>query len=392
MTNSIEALLIMLATGSIGAIFSSTAPDMGTKGIVERFAQIQPKILFVESEVLYGGKTRDLRSKLKEAVHKLSQQVTTISNIVLITGHAWIGSIRAITLSDFLNVPIQPLEFVQLPFDHPMYIVYSSGTTGPPKCIVHSAGGSLLKHKQDMSLMMDLGIDSTYYQYTTTGWMMWNVLVGGLSTGARVILYDGNPLHPSPSAQLRFIEEQGVTHWGTSPKFLATLKHDLDGFLPPKLDALQVTLVAGSPLSLGLCDWFYSTFPKHVALNNGSGGTDVLGCIIGGNSLMPVYGIELAGPALGMDVQVWDAAGRNIAATGDKGELVIVTPFPSMPVSFWGENGVEEYRKAYFDRYPGIWCHGDFVSMNPKTGGYLIHGRSDGVLNPGGMLHLFGLS
>ncbi|KAI1020946.1 hypothetical protein LB503_010053 [Fusarium chuoi] len=201
--------------------------------------------------------------------------------------------------------------------------------------------------------------DRSYY--TTTGWMMWNVLVGALSLGSKIVLYDGSPLYPKGSQQLRFLEEQGITHWGTSPKFLGTLMRDLHG-LPPKVSSLQAVLVSGSALSAEICDWFYTVFPRSVGLFNGSGGTDMLGCT-----------------TLGMKVEIWDQTGHNIEESGQEGELVITKPFPSMPVTFWGKGGSEKYRKAYFDTFPGVWTHGDFVSRTNKTKGYLIHGRSDGV-------------
>ncbi|UPL02939.1 hypothetical protein LCI18_013873 [Fusarium solani-melongenae] len=347
MTNSLEAVLILLACASIGAIFSSTSPEMGANGIIERYLQSQPKVLFLESRVLYGDKWRELSQKLATVVKKLKDQVTGLQQVV-VSGPTWEDD-TVISLSKFLDVRVEPLQFLQVPFDHPVYILYSS-------------------HKMDMALAMDLGIDSIYYQYTSTGWMMWNMLVGALSVGCKIILYDGSPLHPRPSYQLRFLEEQGVTHWGTSPKFLATLMRDLGGPLP-SLAALQTVLISGSALSKELCDWFYTVFPKEVGLHNGSGGTDMLG----------------GTAALGMKVEIWDENGNNIDGSGQKGELVITKPFPSMPVTFWGEGGDEKYRNAYFDTFPGVWCHGDFVSRDIKTKGYLVHGRSDGVLNPGGV-------
>ncbi|KAJ3454806.1 hypothetical protein MRS44_013406 [Fusarium solani] len=367
-TNSIESLLILLAAGAVGAIFSSTAPDMGAKGIVERYSQIQPKVLFLESTVLYGGKTQDQREKLKTAVGELKKRVKQLERVVVMTGPAW-GDTGVLHLNDFLNVDLLPLEFTQLPFDHPIYILYSSGTTGPPKCICHAGGAVLLQQKKDLILGAELGEDSTYYQYTTIGWMMWNMLVAALSLGSRIVLYDGSPLHPSPAFQVQLLEQQG---------------HSLPGALPP-LQSLQVAVVSGAPLPTETSDWFYAVFPKQVALQSSSGGTDLAAGVVGGNLIVPLHGSQLAAPTLGMQVEIWDQDGRNIENSGQKGDLVITKPFFSMPVTFWGEGGHEKYRKAYFDVFPGIWCHGDFISKDLKTQSYVIHGRSDGVLNPGGV-------
>ncbi|KAF5589471.1 acetoacetate ligase [Fusarium pseudocircinatum] len=346
-----EAVLILLACGSIGAIFSSASPEMGSQGILERYIQSRPKLLFAESRILYGGKSRDLRMKLETVVKELREHVVELDKVV-ISGPAWEDN-DVVPLEKFLSVPLVPLRFEQVPFDYPVYILYSSGTTGPPKCICHSGGGALLKHKIDLMLGMDLGLHSTYYQYTTTGWMMWNVLVGALSVGSRIVLYDGSPLHPTSSQQLRLLEEQ----WNAYAK-------------PPSSAVTGLELV--------------SLFPRTVGLFNGSGGTDMLGSIIGANVLSHIHGNELAAATLGMKVEIWDQAGRNIEESGQEGELVITKPFPSMPVTFWGKGGTEKYRKAYFDTFPSVWTHGDFVSRINKTKGYLIHGRSDGVLNPGG--------
>ncbi|KAF5555121.1 acetoacetate ligase [Fusarium mexicanum] len=380
MTNSIEAVLVLLACGSLGAIFSSASPEMGSQGILERYTQSRPKLLFAESRILYGGKSRDLRRKLETVVKELREHVVELDNVI-ISGPAWEDN-NLVSLEKFLSVPFEPLRFEQVPFDYPVYILYSSGTTGPPKCICHSGGGALLKHKIDLVLGMDLGLHSTYYQYTTTGWMMWNVLVGALSVGSKIVLYDGSPLHPTSSDQLRFLEEQSITHWGTSPKFLGTLMRNLR-HPPSQVLSLQAVLVSGSALSAEICDWFYTVFPQEVGLFNGSGGTDMLGCIIGATVLSHIRGNELATATLGMKVEIWDQAGHNIEESGQEGELVITKPFPSMPVTFWGKGGTEMYRKAYFDTFPGVWTHGDFVSRT-NTKGYLIHGRSDGVLNPNG--------
>ncbi|KAF5648785.1 acetoacetate ligase [Fusarium sp. NRRL 25303] len=360
MTNSIEAVLVLLACGAVGAIFSSASPEMGSQGILDRYTQSRPKLLFAESRILYGGKSRDLGKKLETVVKDLREQVAELDNIV-ISGPVWEDN-TLVSLEEFLSVPSEPLRFEQLPFDFPVYILYSSGTTGPPK-------------------WMDLGIHSTYYQYTTF-----------YMTEARCIRKALNNYAFLKSKDIDHVIIISITHWGTSPKFLGTLMRDLHD-LPPQVSSLQVVLVSGSALSAEICDWFYTVFPRSVGLFNGSGGTDMLGCIIGSNVLSRVHGNEIAAATLGMKVEIWGQTGHNIEESGQEGELVITKPFPSMPITFWGKGGPEKYRKAYFDTFPGVWTHGDFVSRTNKTKGYLIHGRSDGVLNPGGknlhpLLHL----
>ncbi|KAF5702007.1 acetoacetate ligase [Fusarium globosum] len=383
LTNSLEAVVLLLAAGAIGAIFSSTAPDMGAEGIVNRYSQVRPKVLFVDTEVVYAGRRRVLKNRMMAAASKLKQQVPELSQVVVVSGPAWTNG-SCMRMEEFLNVPIRPLRFKQLPFDHPIYILYSSGTTGVPKCICHSAGGALLLQKKEFILASNMSSDSVYYQYTTTGWMMWNYLVGALSVGARIVLYDGSPLYPSPVDQIRQLEQQGVTHWGTSPKLLAALKQSAhkQRFT---LDSLQLVISSGSPLSPEIFRWFYNTFPGHVGLFSGSGGTDLVGSFLTGTFLSTIHEGELAAPQLGMRIEIWDQDGKSIDDTGDAGELIISTPFFSMPTTFWGEDGDSKYYKAYFERFPRVWCHGDFVKRNPATGGYVILGRSDGVLNPGGV-------
>ena len=381
-TNSIETVVALLATSWIGGIFSTTAPDMGVNGIVERFAQIQPKLIFVESSIRYGGKKHDFRSKLAEAFTRLRKQNGNASYLVDFSGQVF-KEHAVQSLSSFLSESRGTAPPEQVPFDHPVYILYSSGTTGPPKCICHAGGRALLQQKKEFMLNSDMGPESSYYQYTTTGWMMWNYLVGALSVGARIVLYDGSPLFPTPEAQLHLVQQQGVTHWGTSPKFLSALKHRDISTFDPSAD-LKTVIASGSPLSAELCDWFYSWAPAHVGLFSGSGGTDLVGGIVGANPLQPTYPGELARANLGMKVEIFNAKGKNIDQTPGKGDLVITRPFLSMPITFWGDHGMKKYRKAYFEEYPGVWCHGDFIQRNPDTGGYVILGRSDGVLNPGG--------
>ncbi|KAJ5609582.1 hypothetical protein N7528_010149 [Penicillium herquei] len=383
-TNSIETALLLLATGWIGAIFSSSAPDMGVRGIVERFLQIRPTIVFVESSVLYASKRIDLSEKLGEVCDKLREGVPELVQVVDISSRSPVKSGIRSSLDQFLNVENISPPPVQVPFDHPIYILYSSGTTGPPKCICHASGRVLLQQKKDFILQFDIGPDSTHYQYTTTGWMMWNYLVGALSTGSRIVLYDGSPLHPTPAYQLQLVEEQQVTHWGTSPKYLAGLK--ADGLGPSRqLDALQSLNVAGSFLSAEITDWFYTWAPPGVGIFSGSGGTDLVSGIVGGSPLSTLHSGELAAPFLGLQVEIFDATGKNVGNLGQKGDLVITKPFLSMPLTFWGKDGHEKDRRAYFDAFPGVWTHGDFIQRNSKTGGYELLGRSDGVLNPGGV-------
>ncbi|KAF4443579.1 acetoacetate- ligase [Fusarium acutatum] len=385
LTNSLEAVVLLLAAGAIGAIFSSTAPDMGADGIINRYAQVRPKVLFVDTEVVYTGRRRVMKKKMMAAATRLKQEVPELSKVVVVSGPSWTDGL-CMRMEEFLQVETQPLRFKQLAFDHPIYILYSHDgdtkvycprvpqfsvkkhalTFGPGIC--HSAGGALLQQKKEFILSSNITSDSVFYQYTTTGWMMWNYLVGALSVGARIVLYDGSPLYPSPAHQIHLIENQGVTHWGTSPKLLTALKQSAYKQVFP-LDSLQIVVSAGAPLSPEIFRWFYDTFPNSVGLFSGSGGTDLVGSILAGTMLSAVYEGELAVPQLGMRVEIWNQDGESIETTGDAGELIISTPFFSMPTTFWGENGDSKYFKAYFDQFPGVWCHGDFVKKNPETGG-----------------------
>ncbi|KAL3481708.1 hypothetical protein BJX99DRAFT_218147 [Aspergillus californicus] len=386
LTNSLDALVILLAVGSLGAIFSSTAPDMGVQNIVDRYVQVRPKVFVCETAVRYAGKNLDLRSKMAAVSETLMKQVPELQITIIVRGPAFNGEKVVLAEKIILDSNGAKLHYEQLPFDHPIYILYSSGTTGKPKCICHAAGRALLQQKKELILHQGMGINSVFYQYTTTGWMMWNYAVAGLSVGARLVIYDGSPLYPDPLSQLRLIEQEQVTHWGTSPKYLSTLRQH---GVPKNLDlsSLHITGSSGSPLGPEMYYWFYEVFPATVGLFSGSGGTDLVGgsLVVLATTLSPVYPGEIAEAGLGIKAEIWDKDGNDISASGQKGDLVITKPFFSMPITFWGPDGHAKYQQAYFDTFPGIWYHGDFAKMNPVTGGFEILGRSDGVLNPGGV-------
>ncbi|KAK7043175.1 hypothetical protein VNI00_008529 [Paramarasmius palmivorus] len=400
-TNSFTAVTLALATASIGAIFSSTATDMGTQGILDRYRQIQPKLVFAETEVLYAGKTINLMAKVVEVVKDLNPKGLHRAILLpsTITGeNAQISNLdNAITLRQFLLTGKgEDLVFEQLPFNHPLFILYSSGTSGPPKCIIHSAGGILLQTRKDINVALDVRYGETYFQYTTTGWMMWTFMLTTLSIGSRIILYDGSPFHPDPRAYLKFINDQGVTQLGTSPRFLAEIQGQ--GIKPLEIapfQSLRILAVTGAVLTPPLFEWAFHAFGSRVHLMSMSGGTDICSGLVGGNASGSVYIGEIQDKALGMQIQVFDPEGKNIEDTGVPGELVCTRPHPSLPIGFWGDTpDCKKLRETYFSYYPGslnfgelpgIWRQGDFIVKNPSTKGFMVLGRSDGVLNPSGV-------
>ncbi|KAH9839228.1 uncharacterized protein C8Q71DRAFT_503581 [Rhodofomes roseus] len=393
-TNSIDAVVIALATASIGAIFSSTAPDMGTQGILDRYQQIKPKVIFSESEVAWTGKTFDMVPKVSEVAKALAthglQGVILLPSVASVKelSAAQLGKIpKSVTMSAFLATGDNgPLVFEQLPFNHPLYILYSSGTTGPPKCIIHTAGGVLLQTKKELRLSLGLNTDDTYFQFTTTGWMMWPYMLQGLACGARIVLFDGSPFYPDVRDFLRFLSRESVSVFGTSPRFLSEVQGQ--GIEPSKLAsfaALRVISSTGSVLTPPMFEWTQQAFNPNVHLLSVSGGTDICGGFVGGVASSPVYAGEIQGKLLGMKVEIFDSDGKNIEDTGAPGELVCTRPHPSLPLGFWGDDSGERVRKAYFTTYPGVWHQGDFIVKNPKTQGLMILGRSDGVLNPSGV-------
>ncbi|KAA1471742.1 acetoacetate-CoA ligase [Dentipellis sp. KUC8613] len=393
--NNIDAVVIALATAAVGGIFSSTATDLGTQGILDRYRQITPKFIFSATEVVYAAKRIDLLSKVSDVVRDLHSH--GLEHVVLLpstrTGKevddsALKGIPNSTTLSRFLaDGDGRPLTFEQLPFSHPLYILYSSGTTGAPKCIVHSAGASLLQPKKELLIQSDLGSDSTYFQYTTTGWMMWPFMLAGLSVGARIVLYDGSPFHPDVKAYLKFINDEGVTAFGTSPRFLAEIQGR--GVIPTDIgtfEALRVVSVTGAVLTTPLFEWAHRAFGGTKRISSTSGGTDVMTSFVTTVACLPTHAGEIQGKALGMKVEIFDPSGKNIENSGQPGELVCTRPHPSMPIKFWGDDAQgTKFLRSYFDVYPGVWRHGDFIAKNPRTGGLIIYGRSDGVLNPSGV-------
>ena len=380
--NCLEALVVMLATTALGAVWSSCSPDFGVKGVVDRFAQIRPTVLLTADGYRYAGKTHNLQSKVDDvcaALPGLKHVVVIDFAGVDLTVHGADAS----SYAQLLDNEASEVTFEQVPPDHPLFIMYSSGTTGVPKSIVHGHGGTLITHLKEHRLHVDVKPNDVVFWFTTCGWMMWNWLVSGLGAGAAVVLYDGSPTHPSVQTLWNLAERQHITHFGTSPKFLAACAKE--GLRPRDnvdLRTLRAVLSTGSPLNPDQFDWVYDAVADDVHLASMSGGTDLLGCFAGGVPTLPVRRGELQARALAMAVEAWDSDGK--AVVGKRGELVCTKPFPSMPVGFWNDETGERYRSAYFSQWPGVWTHGDFIEIRPE-GGVIIHGRSDTTLNPGGV-------
>ncbi|WP_337287884.1 acetoacetate--CoA ligase [Candidatus Methylomirabilis sp.] len=378
-----ETVVAMLATASLGAVWSSCSPDFGVNGVLDRFGQIRPKVIFTTETYFYNGKRIECLERMRRVLEQLSDVETVV--IVPYLDEATPGVLpNGVLYAEFLGTGKhgEP-EYEPLSFNHPLYILYSSGTTGAPKCLVHGVGGTLLQHMKELVLHTDLKPVERIFYYTTCGWMMWNWLVTSLAVGATIVLYDGAPFYPQASALMDIAQRERVNVFGASARYLAALEKA--GVKPARshdLSSLRTVLSTGSPLAPESFEYVYRHVKGDVQLASISGGTDIISCFALGNPAGPVYRGELQCRGLGMKVEVFNEQGRSVF--GEKGELVCTAPFPSMPVGFWNDPDGTKYRQAYFDRFPGVWAHGDYAEIT-EHGGMIIYGRSDAVLNPAGV-------
>ena len=383
MPNLPETIIAMLATTSIGAIWSSCSPDFGTQGILDRFTQIDPKIIFTTDGYFYKGKSIDSNNKLKDILKQLPSIQKVIITPFLKQNHDISSINNSIVWNDFIDPEPNPIIFEQVPFDHPLYIMYSSGTTGKPKSIVHGAGGTLIQHLKELRLHTDININDTVFYFTTCGWMMWNWLVSNLAIGSTILLYDGSPFYADRNSMWDMIDNFKITHFGTSPKFLETCRDTkLSPIKTHSLKSLKSILSTGSPLVEECFEYVYKHIKKDVQLSSISGGTDIISCFALGNPILPVINGEIQCLGLGMDVASFNNKGED--QLNEKGELVCKKAFPSMPIYFWNDKDDKKFFDAYFNKFRKVWHHGDFIEIN-NYGSVKIFGRSDATLNPSGI-------
>lgn len=399
LANHTNTLVAMLSTTAIGAIWTGVSPDTGVHAVLDRVRQIKPSLLFADNAVIYNGKTHDVHAKVAQVAQELPELKAAVI-FDTVADHAFdltdlkVSNGKAWRYEDFVNTGNRDAElyFAQLPPDHPIYILYSSGTTGKPKCIVHGAIGTLIQHKKEHDIQCDIRPGDRLFYFTTCTWMMWHWLVSGLASGSTIILYDGSPFRPLQAsgqgemAMPRLIEELGITHFGTSAKYLSVLEQK--NILPKEslpMKSMKAIYSTGSPLAPSTFEYVYRAFGPDVHLGSITGGTDIISLFGAPSPLSPVHAGEIQVRGLGMAVEAWDHEGKNVTNTGEPGDLVCVKPFPCQPVMFWGEDGDKLYQKSYFEEFSGVWHHGDFVRINPDTGGLIMLGRSDGILKPGGV-------
>ena len=384
MPNRPETVIAMLAVTSIGAVWSSCSPDFGISGIIDRFGQIQAKILFIVDGYTFKGKRYDCLDKIEPLLDAMPSIKTTI--LVPCLDTLPVLPLTSVRLwADYLATSgeASEIEFTQVAFDAPLFIMFSSGTTGPPKCIVHSVGGTLIQHLKEHLLHVDIHPSDRLFYYTSCAWMMWNWLVSGLASGATLVLYDGAPLYPHEQVLFDLVDRLQINVFGVSAKYIDVLrKSEICPRRSHNLDSLETILSTGSPLMPESFNYVYQSIKADVCLSSISGGTDIISCFVLGCPVLPVRSGEIQCRGLAMQVEVFDDEGQSLSS--GKGELVCTAPFPAMPIGFWDDPEQRKYRAAYFDKYPGVWCHGDYVALT-ESNGMIVYGRSDAVLNPGGI-------